>query len=172
MMIQIITGPRHCGKTSRLLSMFAANQSGDGFVSIKQIYPGGNQTSGYHLLHLSSQTSYPLARRSRIRHSRFAPASPYRLGDFEFFPAAFTQSESLLALLIQNRIQPIYLDEIGLLELNDHGFAPILPRLIESGLDLVLSIRERYLAQTIAKFSLPSPTIIPISPFPAELHIP
>ncbi len=159
-MIQIITGPRDCGKTSRLLSLFNQNQTGDGLLSIKQFHPASNQITGYRLLHLSSQKSHSLARRTSPGSPPSATPQQYQLGDFTFSPSAFTYAETLLNTLIERQIQPIYLDEIGLLELNDHGFAPIVPALIVSGLDLILAIRHRYLDEAIDTFSIPSPSIV------------
>jgi nucleoside-triphosphatase THEP1 len=153
-MIEIVTGHRDSGKTSHLLNLYNKNQTGDGLLSIKHIHPATSQTTGYHLLHLSTQTTRPLAQRS--------PAGPLQLGDFSFAPNAFTYAETILNDMITHHIRPIYLDEIGLLELNGHGFAPILPRLITQAPHLILTIRHRYLSEALKTFNIPSPTIIKI----------
>ncbi len=56
---------------------------------------------------------------------------------------------------------PVFIDEIGLLELSGRGFHPCLQRVFSSGRDAYITVRNRYLEDVLAKYRPEQYTIIP-----------
>ena len=62
--------------------------------------------------------------------------------------------------MIFNKVSPIYLDEIGILELHDQCFNKILKQLIDSNLDVYVVIREELIKPIIEKYLIKEYKII------------
>jgi nucleoside-triphosphatase THEP1 len=62
--------------------------------------------------------------------------------------------ESIIDELIAQRISPIYLDEVGVLEINGGGYHNILKKLLSSGLDLVITVRDDLVKPVASHFDI------------------
>ncbi|MCK7487649.1 MAG: nucleoside-triphosphatase [Bacillus subtilis] len=62
--------------------------------------------------------------------------------------------------MIDYSIQPIYLDEIGVLELEGKCFATVLQEMVDSKLDLVLTVRRDLLERVVERFHIKEYTIV------------
>ncbi|OPZ98260.1 MAG: NTPase [Planctomycetes bacterium ADurb.Bin412] len=127
------TGPRHAGKTSKLLQLeSAARQQGiplAGLLSLS-IYQQGHLT-GFDLLDIATRQTRPLARRPQ-------PSVP-----FAFDSAAFDWGNEILAGIDTRNAHLIILDEFGPLELRGSGWRPAADRLIRTTrTPLLLVVRD------------------------------
>lgn len=127
------TGPRHAGKTSKLLQLeSAARQQGlhlAGLLSLS-IYQQGNLI-GFDLLDIATRQTRPLARRPQL-------SVP-----FAFDSAAFDWGNEILARIDTRNAHLIILDEFGPLELRGSGWRPAADRLIRTTrAPLLLVVRD------------------------------
>ena len=127
------TGPRHAGKTSKLLQLESVvRQQGvhlAGILSLS-IYQQGH-LRGFDLLDITSRQTRPLARRPQ-------PSQP-----FSFDSAAFDWGNEILARTDTRNAHLIILDEFGPLELRGSGWRPAADRLIRTTrTPLLLVVRD------------------------------
>lgn len=162
-MIRIITGPVDSGKTTRMLGLYqlAVPGTAGGFVSRKLFR--NEAFAGYEISRLADGESRILAVLADEESAGTAalPRDSFLFGRFIFFNDAFRFGESIIEALQQEPgITDLYLDEIGLIELNGQGFAPLLDRLDKPRLNLNLCIRSDCLAAAVERFGLYPYTII------------
>lgn len=152
-MIYIIAGEINQGKTQRMISIFRQQQSkqGDGFVSTK-IFPGDADFTGYEIVRLSNNKKMPLAYRSQFVPPGYDEI--HRIGPFHFSKAAVAFAEKIIDDIIARDIEPVFIDEIGPLELADKGFAPLLQKILKTGKDVYITVRNHCVAEVIKKFNI------------------
>lgn len=156
-MVTIVTGNIHNGKTTKMIHLFEANK-GDGFVSIKNMKE--DYVKGFDYLQLANKRTGPLATKHKIEPIRDI------LGPYYFNEEAMSYIELQLRELVEEGISPIYLDEIGQLELDGKGFYNIVKWVIEhmnQHLMFYISIRKPYVKQMIDLFQLKDVAIIDTS---------
>jgi len=68
--------------------------------------------------------------------------------------------EKEIDAMIKHSISPIFLDEVGQLELYDQCFGNILKKMVESGLELYITVREDLVSQIIEKYKINQVDII------------
>lgn len=156
-MVTIVTGGIHDGKTTYMIGLFEANK-GDGFVSIKNMVD--DYVEGFDYLQLSIKRSGPLATKKVIEPVRDV------LGPYHFNEEAMKFIETGLEELVEEGISPIYLDEIGQLELDKKGFYKIVLWMLEhmkSSQELVLSVRNVFVEDMISLFNLKDVKVVDIS---------
>jgi nucleoside-triphosphatase THEP1 len=149
-MIKIITGNIHDFKTTKAYQLYKSTHLGDGFISLKTMENG--RVKYYEALHLSSEEKRILCYHNEHHLqelSRFQSIGPYRFDLDTLFWV-----ESSIEKMIQKRIEPIYLDEIGMLEIQGLGFHSILTKMIQSKLDLILVIRKDLVEKVIEKYDI------------------
>jgi hypothetical protein len=56
--------------------------------------------------------------------------------------------------MIKTKVSPIFLDEIGQLELYDQCFHPLFNRILQNKIDCVITVREDLVDKVIAKYNL------------------
>lgn len=152
-MIYIITGDINEGKTQRMISIYQQQQTkqGDGFVS-KKIFPTDSDFIGYEIIRLSNNKKMPLAYRSQ-----FIPPGwdeIYRCGPFHFSKAAVTFAEGIIDDIIAQDIEPVFIDEIGPLELAGQGFAPLMGKILKTGRDVYITVRNHCVQEVLKKFDI------------------
>jgi nucleoside-triphosphatase THEP1 len=153
-MVRIITGNIHSGKTTKMIELYEEKR-GDGFVSIKNMI--GSQVKGYDYLQLSIKRTGPLASKEKIEPVRDI------LGPYYFNEEAMTYIEKCFEEFIEDHVSPLFLDEVGQLELKGKGFYPILSRLfkeIDPSVDVYLSVRRPFVEEVIKLFNLSQVEII------------
>jgi len=149
-MVKIVTGKMNDHKTSRMKAYYQSHPKGDGFISIKHM--DNNLVHHYDLYRLSSQETYPYI----IREDFYDGTSPirYQIGPYLFYDAAFEIIENQIDDMIIEGISPIYLDEIGMLELDNKGLHHVLLTLLDQSVDLCLVIREDLVDDVIKKYHI------------------
>lgn len=155
-MITIITGKINQYKTTQMIHLFEMNQKGDGFVSLKNMKD--NQVNDYQAMKLSTQEKRTLLIHEQSNLDVCTPN--IKVGPYMMCLSTLHWIENEISEMIKDLINPIYLDEIGLLELNNQGFHALLIELIKSNLDLILVVRSNLLDQVISKYHLINPIII------------
>jgi len=157
-MITIVTGKINEGKTTALRALYHENKKGDGFISIKKM--DGNKVHSFTATRLSSFEQKLLLLHENYFSESFVIAG--KVGPY--FINLFTLSwiEKTIEQLIKERVEPIYLDEIGAFELRGYGYDRIFRLMIESNLDLVISTRVDSLEQVIKHYELKNIKVIQV----------
>lgn len=146
-MVTIVTGKIDSGKTTTLLKHHEVTLSGDGFVAIKKTQD--KNIYGFNLMRLSNKNELLWMVHQQYYHEDFKRAAKF--GPYYLNLDLLGLVEIVADELIASRISPIYLDEVGVLELNGGGYHNTLKKIIESGLDLVIAVRED-LVQPVVKY--------------------
>ena len=149
-MVKIITGKINSGKTTMLLNQYRKNYTGDGFVAIKKIQD--QEVYGYTILRLSDNKTYPWMIRQNHYHQEFSNAGTF--GPFYINLDIVPLLERVVDELIKQQASPIYLDEVGVLEMNGGGYHNALKKVLSSKLDLVLAIREDLVEPVTSHFGI------------------
>lgn len=149
-MVYLVTGRIHSGKTTKMIELYQNHSEGDGFVALKTMV--GNQVEKYDIMRLKTREIWPLA----VSEKRIKPDFPvaFHIGPYHFRRDTMERIEVELREMIHQRIQPLFLDEIGELELTGSGYALILHEMIESGLTVYVSVREDLAERIITRFGI------------------
>jgi nucleoside-triphosphatase THEP1 len=83
-----------------------------------------------------------------------------RCGPFVFSKAAFMFAERIIDDIIDRYIDPVYIDEIGPLELDGSGFSTILEKILESQRNVYITVRNHCVKDVINKFNIRDHRII------------
>ncbi|MCK5832424.1 hypothetical protein KAH81_02020 [bacterium] len=146
-MITIFSGDIDSGKTTAMAEYYVAH-GGDGFLSIKVFEDG--DFIGYDLKRLSTGEKTPFARLAESAQQ----FGDYIYGRFRFSIKAFESAKKTLSWIIEKDKTPIYLDEIGPIELAGGGWDKIIRVLIDSGIDIIMAIRRDCIESVIDKYLL------------------
>lgn len=152
-MIRIVSGPIDCGKTARMeqLARGCTPGTATGFIT-RKLYAGGEFT-GYELHSLADDRTALLAMLEACYDGRFE--HPFQFDRFVFSPAGFEFGTSIIAgLLAEGFAGEIFIDEIGPLELQGRGFAPILRQALQRGAELTISVRDTCREAVVAGFDI------------------
>lgn len=149
--ITIVSAPINSGKSSFIREYFKSFTNADGFVCRKVFE--NNLHIGYDLQHLTTLDSVAFIRKKESLPPDWRQAA--ETGRFYSFSIeGFCFAESIAANALENDVTCFFIDEAGPLELAGKGFAGILTRLLASGIDLVIVVREHLVADVIQCFSL------------------
>ncbi len=133
-MLTIITGKINSGKTTRMKSLYDQNKKGDGLLSVKAYE--ADQHIGYNLSHLKSGNQKPFIRLKNNLPEDWLPI--FQVGKYSFSKSGLDFASEILTNITET---PIYIDEIGPLEIHYHkGFYHSLNDLLNK--DLVISLRD------------------------------
>lgn len=149
-MVKIVTGKINSHKTERMRALFESNHKGDGFISLKMMLK--NKVHSYQALRLSTGDKFPLVVRDEFVYEDF-PIS-CQIGPYLFNKRTIDMIIMELSLLIKKRIAPLYLDEVGLLEIEGKCFDPIVRKMVDSNLDCVFSVRQDLVDKFIQKYNI------------------
>jgi nucleoside-triphosphatase THEP1 len=157
-MIYIITGEINQGKTEKALSIFNFT-GGDGFIS-RKIFKN-NTFYGYEITRLSTNESIPLA----LKSDSIPPLWDEILstGSFSFSEKALAFAESIIDEIMNSDTNPVFVDEIGPLELEGKGFFNIVNELLQTEKDIYLTVRKSCLEDVIELFKLERYEIVPLT---------
>lgn len=145
-MVHLITGERNSGKTTRLLNIYKEKKGG-GIASIK-----GNK-NGYDFYNLvflgSGQPPILLA----TENPEFASKKDFfKFKRFYFNDNAFKKAQIYITELLALSISPIFLDEVGELELKGMGFHDICLKLINLQKVVYITVRDAYVSEFLKVF--------------------
>lgn len=149
-MVKIVTGKINSYKTTRLNAYYQKNRKGDGFISVKTMQ--GSKVHHYDLMQLSSKKKMLYMIREEFLET--SQKVKIQIGPYCMLDSAFMWLEKEIEFMVSQGITPIYLDEIGLLELENKGLAEILKKLIKLNIDLCLVIRQDLLKDVIEYFKI------------------
>lgn len=149
-MIVIITGKIDSGKTTKLVSVYNESNSGDGFI-IKKVYKQENHI-GQDILRLSTWTRKPFSLMKSLVPQHWDEALCY--GPYSFSAQGFSFANSIITDALQMNSEPLYIDEIGPLELQGKGFSDILTLALASRKSLYITVRETCLHAVTEKFDI------------------
>ena len=155
-MVTIITGKINSGKSCTILKHYKENQLGDGYISVKRMHY--DKVHGYDLLRLSdSSTKQFVIREDDLDSTKKISC---QIGPYVFLEETLKEVESSIKEMIKNNVTPIYLDEIGQLELYDECFDHILTTILESNTDAIITVREDLIPKVLKKYNIKEPNII------------
>jgi len=149
-MVFIVTGSIHSGKTTRLLNIYEKNKLGDGFVAIKNM--NNNTVLGYDLCRLSTKEKKMFILRDSLLTKGFKVAC--KIGPYCISSEALIWVEESIRQMLSNKRKAIFLDEIGLLELEGKCFDQILREILRAKCDVYITVREELLEQVRERYSI------------------
>ncbi|MFA5481538.1 MAG: nucleoside-triphosphatase [Bacilli bacterium] len=157
-MVTIVAGKINSGKTTFLLNHYQKQQSGDGFIAIKRME--GKSVYCFALLRLSTNSFLPWMVHQDFYDDEFEDVAKF--GPYALNLTTLRQVETTLEELIARKVSPLYLDEVGVLELNGGGYHDILKKMVKSGLDLYITVRSDLVKPVIAYFQISEPVLITV----------
>lgn len=147
----LLVGGVESGKTAtglRLLSLL--RQSGvrvGGFLAPRKLE--GEETIGYSLIELSSNTTHP-----------FAGLQPdgVRVGRFFISEKSMAMADRAVSAAL-DETSVVFIDEVGRLELERGGHAPAVRRILASKILPVLLVREEFVDDVVREFGIEAPVV-------------
>ena len=149
-MLHIITGNINSGKTTKLLSLYNELKTGDGFI-LPKIFIEGNY-AGQQIVRLSTGVSIPFSFKRDYIPTYWD--EKYRLDVYSFSHKGFEFASETIKHIVSNNISPIFIDEIGPLELEEKGFFQLLSQLLSRDYTMYISVRGFLLENVISKFKI------------------
>lgn len=157
-MVNIITGKINSGKSTVISQLYNERQVGDGFVSVKRMQQ--NKVHSYEIMKLSDKSSRLLVIRAEYVDRDVLVAC--EIGPYLFLKKTLDYVESEIEKMIQNNISPIYLDEIGELELYDQCFDGIFKKILKANVECYITVRSNLVQKVIDKYNLVETNIIEV----------
>ncbi len=148
-MVTLIVGPINSGKTTQMAALHR-EKGGDGVLCPKFMESGVHR--GYDLVHLATGETLPFARFSDSLPKNWHEA--FTFGPYSFSTRGQEKAAEIIEKAIEAGISPIFIDEIGPVELQGQGFAPLLRRLLQGEQDTIVSVRDFLLEQIINFFEI------------------
>ncbi|HOY67132.1 MAG TPA: nucleoside-triphosphatase [Candidatus Ozemobacteraceae bacterium] len=155
-LLTLLVGPIDSGKTSFLRRWYQTWQWGDGVLSAKRFV--GSRVIGYDLERLSTGEICPWARVTGEEPNGWQ--TWLAVGPFRMRREGFCFVEKAVDAVLAARQGPMILDEVGPLELEGEGFAPLLQRLLAGHQPTLAVIREFCLSEFLDRFPTESSRIV------------
>lgn len=150
-MVTLITGERDAGKSGEIVRLFRAAGSGDGVVSPKRFHTG--RFLGYDMLRLSTGRRVAFVRPASRLPRGWRAGDAY--GKYSFSAPALAEIQIALGQWLSDpSAEPLFLDEIGPLELGGGGFACALRSLLHAGRTLFVTVRPPLVGAVVSSFSI------------------
>jgi len=118
-----------------------------------------DRVHGYDVLKLSDLSTMIFVTHDRYRHDNRKITC--KIGPYEFYEDVLIKIKHQYQEWIKHQIQPLYIDEIGILELQGECFASILHDVLKYDLDAFITVREDLVDQVIDTFDIKEYDIIP-----------
>jgi len=149
-MINIVTGRINSSKTTKIKEIYNTKKQGDGFISIKKM--NGHLVHSYTALRLSTNDKSLLVIRDIYQEDNFSKCC--QIGPYLFNDETVKNIERTFDHLIKEKVSPLFLDEIGLLELDDQCFHQAFKKLLNSQLEIYVTIRKDLLEKVLRKYEI------------------
>ncbi|MBU1143808.1 MAG: hypothetical protein KKH92_09235 [Firmicutes bacterium] len=146
----IFTGKINEGKTTALKNHYEKNQLGDGFISVKKMI--NDRVHSYISTRLSTKEEKVILVHEQFFSKDFLVAG--KIGPYIINLLTLETIEKSIMKMIASQVEPIYLDEIGVLELKGYGYDYIFRKMIQSKLAFIISVREDLVDEVISKYQL------------------
>lgn len=147
-MIYLITGAVNQGKSTRLLSIYRSLKIGEGFYN-RKIYRG-DTIVGQEIVDLATGESKLFSYREGYIPRNWDEECRYQ--SFSFSRAGLDFGREIIRNALDSAIGPIFLDEIGPLELEGKGFCKIFMRLLAAPVEMYIVVRIDCLKDVVKKF--------------------
>lgn len=162
--IFIITGKKNEGKTKFLFALKEnlqrRNINVKGFLSLKKL--DEKIVIGYELLNIENGDKIPFLQRVEDENQR-------DIGAFKLNNPALIFGESIFQEIDVEAKNVIIMDEVGKLELQNEGWAPLIDNLLELKQSIfIISVRDEFLDTIISQFGLSNPQIIVLGSISAD----
>lgn len=156
-MIHLVVGKIGGGKSSLLQAIYTTLGYGDGVIN-QRVYHNGSWI-GQNITRLSTGEK-------SLFSIRDGYASPdwdelWHLGTLSFSRSGMSFAESVIEEIIEEGVVPVFIDEIGPLELNELGFHQQFLQLLNLGRSLYVAVREECLDNVVRKYNLRNFSLIP-----------
>lgn len=151
MSLHAVTGSVDSGKTTFLAELYSSVGRGVGILSPK-VYSADGRFEGYDAVVLPEGERFPLARIGRSPRFRLGG------GRFGFDPEAFRRI--CVTLCSRQWSGPLWIDEIGAIEIAGGGLAPVLRKASSLGTDIFACVRPSLVLPVAVIFALPLKEII------------
>jgi len=149
-MVRIITGAANSGKSTKFFQLFQEKNNETGLYSLK-LYNDDNTIIGYNLVLLPIDEEIPFI---SLRES--VPAEDtdkyYYQGRFALLKETFEIAERYI-LNSPDHI-PVWIDEVGKLELKGVGYDKLLHKLVKSDRDMVITVKDSLLDQVLNRYEI------------------
>lgn len=165
-MIYVITGAVNQGKTTRLLGIYQNLKIGDGFYN-RKIYRG-DMIAGQEIIHLATGASSLFSYREEFIPGNWDEECRYR--SFSFSRAGLDFGRRIIQKALDSAMEPIFLDEIGPLELAGKGFGEIFMRLLAARMEMYVVVRMDCLKDVVKKFLIKNYREIKIDPSKSKVQ--
>lgn len=148
-MIRIITGPVNGGKSTRFLKLY--EESGDGIgLYAKKLYNEEKTIVGYNLILLPGKEEIPFI---CLKESIYQNENCYLIqGRFAFLKEPFEIAKRYI--LSSSDHIPVWIDEIGKLELKGKGYDKLLRRLLKSDREITITVRDSLLVDILNQYKI------------------
>lgn len=156
-MIYIVSGEIDQGKTRKMEALYRRIGRGGGFVS-RKIFDG-TAFRGYEIVNLTTGRRLPLALKREMVPDNWDEAGRY--GPFSFSLKAIAMAEKIVDDIIADGIEPVFIDEVGPLELQGQGFAPLLKKVLDTDKEIYLTVRQTCLIPIVRHFGIKDYRLIP-----------
>ncbi len=154
----MVSGPKGGAKTRRLEEIYRQDGRGDGFIS--EAVERNGETVGYTLRRLRDGRVVPFAVPAEAPPSGWEEAFTH--GHWSFSSAGMALAAAVVEEAVAAGVGPIYIDEIGKLELRGGGFSHLLRRLIDAGIDLVIAVRSVNVDPVVETFEITDYRVIEV----------
>lgn len=157
-MITIICGENNRGKTAKIKSIYAEDMKGDGFITEKIF--SNSIFCGYKITRLSTGESV-----TQSFKTEFFPLDEnvlYTCGSLTFKQDGFDFAESIIHDIIDKRISPVFIDEIGPLELKGKGIHDSFKKILRTDGAVYFTVRKHCFERAVRTFSVEKYTLINI----------
>jgi nucleoside-triphosphatase THEP1 len=160
----IVTGERGAGKTTFIKNLTcnlkAMNVRTGGILSERIMT--GTETTGYDIVNLESGT----------KEKFLCAGEPHgigTIGKFNICEEGLREGRKILHSQLHGRNRLVVIDEVGMLDINDVGWAENIDQLVKkSHNNILLSVRDQFVGKVTEKWSIDNPVIINISEIDAE----
>ena len=169
-MVNIITGEIDSGKTTKILQIYNATRCGDGFIT-KKIYINGTN-AGQEIVRLSTGEGLVFSLKKCFIQEDWNERHSYY--DYSFSEKGLKFAEEIIESSIVKGIQPIYIDEIGPLEIcYEQGLYNTFVNVLSGEKEIFVSVRYDCLEMFIKKFEIKENFILIIKrpTIPEELFL-
>lgn len=133
-----------------MIQYYQLNQLGDGFVMVKQME--NNVVKNYHLMRLSTNEKFLFVIREENQTPDFIVGC--QIGPYLFEQSVLTYAKEQFKQMIHDKVTPLFLDEIGILELQGKGFFTMMEQLVASNLEAYIVVRSDLIHQVVEKFGI------------------
>lgn len=150
----IVSGDYNSGKTNRLINIYQSQEKGTagGFACIKD-FSETAEFIGYSLKWLSSGVTFPLA--VLKEYSQRLSGKYLEVDRFLFSEDAFHKASVMLnSLLLNPDIRTVFIDEIGVLEINGKGYSDIFTKALQSDKNIYVVINKKNIEKIVSVYSV------------------